>query len=177
MEAVRLQGVVRSVIYYNDENGYGIVAVSPDRPVDLWDALDEDGLVTIVGLMPPIGVDEQVQVSGQWSNHPVYGRQVKVESIQSLRPATSDGIRNYLASGLIKGGGRKLAGRIVDYFGEETLEILDHHPERLEEVDGISSKKIKQITRSWREHNDIKNVMLFLQGHGISTNLAIKVYT
>ena len=111
-----------------------------------------------------------------WTSHPRHGRQFQVELCEKSMPATTEGIKRYLGSGLIRGVGKVMAERIVDRFGVETLDVIDTEPERLQSVIGIGKKRVEGITKAWAEQRAIRDVMMFLQEHGISTALAIKIY-
>lgn len=176
MERATLEGTVERITYYSEEDGYSVIRLLPTSPLTFWSGVDENGLVTVVGNMPDVMPGESLELEGQWTTHTSYGRQFRAENIRRVTPATVEGIRRYLGSGLIKGIGPKLAERIVDAFGLDTLDILDHDPERLYEVDGIGRHRVKAITRAWIEQQEIKQVMLFLQSHGVSTGLAVKIY-
>jgi exodeoxyribonuclease V alpha subunit len=176
MELITLEGSIERITYYNEETGYSVIRFAPNTPLGFWSGVDENGLVTIVGVLPEVTPGESVEVEGTWQTHASFGRQFKVENLRRIAPATVEGIRRYLGSGMIKGIGPKTAERIVDHFGLETLDILDHDPERLYEVEGVGRHRVRLITRAWAEQQQIKNVMLFLQSHNISTNLAVKIY-
>lgn len=176
MEQVTLAGTVERITYYSEEDGWSVIRLLPTSPLTFWSGVDENGLVTVVGNMPDLNPGESLELEGQWTTHATYGRQFRAENVRRITPATVEGIRRYLGSGLIKGIGPKLAERIVDHFGLDTLDILDHEPERLYEVDGIGNHRVRAITRAWLEQQQIKNVMLFLQSHGVSTSLAVKIY-
>ncbi len=169
-----LSGVVERVTYYNAENGYSVIRLSPSGRTAR--GTNRDGLVTIVGNLPELAPGEHVKLLGRWSKHPKHGEQFSVEQCQQVLPATVAGIRRYLGSGLIKGIGGRLAERIVDHFGEATLEIIEHHPQRLHEVPDIGPKRTHQIGQAWQTQKQIKEIMLFLHSHHISTNLAVKIY-
>ena len=113
---------------------------------------------------------ESLRLTGRWTSHPQYGKQFEVWSYTTVLPATIQGIRRYLGSGLIKGIGPKMAERIVDHFGVDTLDVIEHEPERLVEVPGLGPKRTKMIAAAWEEQKAIKEVMIFLQGVGVSTS-------
>ena len=113
---------------------------------------------------------------GRWGSHPRYGRQFEVDSFTTVLPATIQGIERYLVSGLIKGIGPRTAGRIVGHFGVETLRVIEEAPGRLVEVAGLGPKRTAMIGRAWEEQKAIKEVMVFLQGVGVSTSLAVRIY-
>ena len=162
-----LEGVVERVTYSNAENGYTIARLQPQGDRDL---------VTIVGNLPSVNVGETLRLEGRWTTHPRFGRQFQVERYQLLLPATTDGIRRYLGSGLIKGIGPVTAGRIVKHFGMETLSVIEEEPERLRQVPGLGDRRVEMITRAWEAQKTIKEVMLFLQTLQISSALAVRIY-
>ena len=169
-----LYGSVERVTYYNPENGYSVVRVRPER--GKVPGANREGLATVIGNLPELSPGEHLHLRGQWVNHPKHGLQFQVEICEQTLPATTAGIRRYLGSGLIKGIGPRLAERIVAEFGEHTLEVIEESPERLSEVTDIGPKRSRLIAAAWDEQKQVKEIMLFLHGHGISTNLAIKIY-
>lgn len=173
-----LTGSVERITYYNPENGYSVVRLKPDRRRASFPAhgVDRDGLITIVGNLPELTPGEYLKLQGHYTNHPKHGYQFQVEICEQTLPATTDAIRRYLGSGLIKGIGPKFADRIVAAFGAQTLDIIEHEPEKLRTVPDIGPKRTAQIKAAWQTQKQIKDIMLFLHGHGISTNLAIKIY-
>jgi exodeoxyribonuclease V alpha subunit len=169
-----LSGSVERITYYNPENGYSVVRLRPEKTN--IPGLNRAGLATITGNLPELSPGEHLKLKGQWVNHPRHGMQFKVEICVQSVPATVVGIRRYLGSGLIRGIGDRLAQRIVDHFGEETLEIIDADIKRLLEVPDIGPKRYRLIARAWEEQRQVKEIMLFLHSHGVTTNLAIKIY-
>ena len=169
-----LSGSVERVTYYNPENGYSVIRLRPVKPHK--SSSGRDGLVTIVGNLPELSPGEHIKLDGQWTKHPKHGSQFSVEKCQQTLPATVVGMRRYLGSGLIKGIGSRLAERIVDHFGESTLEVIENQPQRLREVSDIGPKRTRKIAAAWREQKQVKEIMLFLHSHGVSTNLAVKIY-
>ena len=162
-----LEGQVERITYTNEETGYTVakLALSGVRES-----------ITIVGnLIAPVP-GEMLRVKGAWLTHPKFGRQFKVTSHQSIVPATVIGIKKYLGSGLIKGIGPVMASRIVKQFGEKTLEIIDRKPHELHQVEGIGRKRIEMIDKAWKEQKEIREVMIFLQGHGVSPAYATKIF-
>lgn len=174
----QISGSVERITYYNPENGYSVIRLKPDSRgmLPFKYASGRNELVTVVGNLPEVNPGEWLKLTGKWTSHAQHGRQFQAEMCEQSRPATSEGIKRYLGSGLIRGVGPVMAERIVRKFGEETLEVIDHEPERLREVLGIGQKRIGGIIRAWQEQRAIKDVMLFLQSHAVSTNLAIKIY-
>ena len=162
-----IQGVVERLTYHSPESGYSVarLKVSGDRD-----------LVTIVGSFPNIQPGQTLQLTGFWKEHPKFGNQFNVTHCNETKPATITGIEKYLGSGLIKGVGPVTARRIVAHFGWSTLDIIDTQIERLIEVPGIAKKRVKMIQTAWESQRIIKEVMVFLQGHGVSTTYAVKIY-
>ena len=155
-----LQGQIERITYTNDENGYTIAKVKVYGRRDL---------VTVVGnFMAPMP-GEILKMQGEWANHPKFGEQFKVVHYKSLVPASVAGIEKYLGSGLIKGIGPVMAKRIVKKFGKETLDVIEQEIEKLSEVDGIGKKRIEMVRKAWADQKEIRQVMLFLQSHGVSS--------
>ncbi len=165
--AETLRGVIERITFHNEENGYTIAQLTPDG---------QSYTVTVVGNMLGVNVGEAVELKGAWMAHPQYGRQFKAESVRTVLPATIAGLEKYLGSGLLKGIGPVTAKRIVRKFGLDTLRIIEETPDRLHEVLGVGRKRVELITRGWAEQKKIKEVMLFLQSHNVSTGLAVKIY-
>jgi len=132
--------------------------------------------VTVVGTFAFISVGETLCLEGEWVDHPEYGRQFKVERYESVVPATQKGIERYLGSGLIRGIGPVTAKKLVSHFGLATLDIIEHHAEKLTEVEGVGPVKSATIARAFQEQKEIRKVMMFLAGHGVSPTLAVKIF-
>jgi len=169
-----LSGSVERVTFYNPENGYSVLRVRPDAPQGPGE--NREGLVTVTGNLPELAPGEYLRLHGEWVKHPKHGLQFQVETMEQAYPATLEGVRRYLGSGLLKGIGSKLAERIVDHFGNATLDVIENHPKRLREVPDIGPKRSKIILEAWEEQKQIKGIMIFLHSHGVTTNLAIKIY-
>ncbi|MBL7162202.1 MAG: ATP-dependent RecD-like DNA helicase [Anaerolineales bacterium] len=169
-----LSGSVERITYYNSENGYSVVRLRPSKRN--MPAANREGLITIIGNLPELSPGEHLTLRGHWTKHPKHGKQFSVEKCEQALPATVVGIRRYLGSGLIKGIGPRLAERIVDHFGDSTLEIIENQPKRLLEVPNIGPKRTHKIASAWQEQKQVKEIMLFLHSHGVSTNLAVKIY-
>jgi exodeoxyribonuclease V alpha subunit len=169
-----LKGSVERITYYNEENGYSVLRLRPEKKH--LAASNREGLVTVTGILPELAAGEYLLLKGDWNNHPKHGLQFDIKVCEQTIPATVEGLRRYLGSGLLYGIGPKLAERIVDYFGTQTPDIIEKHPERLHEVEDIGPKRTRQIVKAWEEHKQIKDIMLFLHSHGVTTNLAIKIY-
>jgi exodeoxyribonuclease V alpha subunit len=162
-----LEAVLERITYANQDTGYTVARVATARSSDL---------LTVVGPLLGAQPGESLRLSGRWASHPQYGRQFQVEAYTTVLPATIQGIRRYLGSGLIKGIGPKMAERIVDHFGPATLEVIEQAPGRLVEVPGLGPKRTAMITAAWAEQQAIKEVMVFLQGVGVSTSLGVRIY-
>jgi exodeoxyribonuclease V alpha subunit len=164
---VFLQGQIERITYANDENGYTVAKVRVNGKRDL---------VTVVGNLMAPTPGEIIKMHGEWANHPRYGEQFRVVHHKTLVPASVYGIEKYLGSGLIKGIGPIMAKRIVDKFGEKTLDVIERDVESLTKVDGIGTKRIGMIKRAWEEQKEIREVMIFLQSHGVSSGYATKIF-
>jgi exodeoxyribonuclease V alpha subunit len=162
-----LEAVLERITYANEETGYTVARVATDRSGDL---------LTVVGPLLGAQPGESLRLRGRWTSHPQYGRQFQVEAYDTVLPATIQGIRRYLGSGLIKGIGPKTAERIVEHFGQATLQVIEESPGRLVEVAGLGPKRTAMITAAWQEQQAIKEVMVFLQGVGVSTSLGVRIY-
>src|SRR5579864_8610619 len=163
-----LDGVLERVTFANPETGYTIARIAPER--------GGAELVTAVGPLLGAQVGEFLRLRGRWSAHPKYGRQFEVASYATVLPATAAGIQKYLGSGLIKGIGPVMAERMVAHFGTDIMHVIDDEPGRLIEVDGLGPKRTAMIAAAWAEQKAIKEVMIFLQGVGVSTSLAVRIY-
>jgi exodeoxyribonuclease V alpha subunit len=174
----QISGSVERITYYNEENGYTVLRLQPDRRgmLPFKYASGRNELITVVGNLPEVNPGEWLKLTGRWSTHPKHGRQFQAELCEQAVPATTQGIKRYLGSSLIRGIGPVMAERIVDRFGAEALDIIELEPGRLREVLGIGPKRVDRIIAAWEEQRAIKEVMLFLQSHGVSTYLAIKIY-
>ncbi len=164
---IKLRCVVEHITYQNTENGYSIMKVNVKGYKDP---------VTIVGSLLDVPVGSVLICNGDWKVDKKYGSQFVVESWEEVMPATLYGIEKYLGSGLIKGIGPQYAKLIVGKFGLQTIEVIENEIDRLYEVAGIGKVRVEQIRESWERQKDIKNVMLFLQGYGVSTAFAAKIY-
>jgi exodeoxyribonuclease V alpha subunit len=162
-----LEAVLERITYANEETGYTVARVATGRSSDL---------LTVVGALLGAQPGESLRLRGRWTSHPQYGRQFQVEAYDTMLPATIQGIRRYLGSGLIKGIGPRMAERIVDHFGQDTLQVIEQAPGRLVEVPGLGPKRTGMITAAWEEQRAIKEVMVFLQVVGVSTSLAVRIY-
>ena len=162
-----LQGVVDRLTFHSAESGYTVARFKVPRTSEP---------VTVIGSFANIQPGQTLNLTGQWRNHPKYGEQFQVFKYRETKPATLTGLEKYLGSGLIKGVGPVTAKRIVAHFALETLDIIEHDIARLAEVPGIGRKRVKMIQTAWETQKAIKEVMLFLQGHGVSTVYAVKIF-
>ncbi|MCK1798603.1 ATP-dependent RecD-like DNA helicase [Streptomyces sp. XM4193] len=166
-----LEGVLERITYANEDNGYTVARLAPAR------ARDSGGeLLTVVGALLGAQPGESLRLEGHWGSHPSYGRQFTVENYTTVLPATVQGIRRYLGSGLIKGIGPRIAERIVAHFGVATLEVIEEDAARLVEVPGLGPKRTAKIAAAWEEQKAIKEVMVFLQSVEVSTSIAVRIY-
>ncbi|MFA7761345.1 ATP-dependent RecD-like DNA helicase [Streptomyces sp. NRRL S-448] len=163
-----VDGVLERITYANEESGYTVARVDTGR--------GGGDLLTVVGSLLGAQPGESLRMEGRWGSHPQYGKQFTVENYRTVLPATIQGIRRYLGSGLIKGIGPKIAERIVEHFGTDTLDVIEGEPKRLIEVPGLGPKRTKLIGAAWEEQKAIKEVMVFLQGVGVSTSIAVRIY-
>ena len=161
----KIQGMVSDIVFKNEENGYTIANLA-----------NEDDEITIVGCMPTLSMGESIEVEGKWINHKIYGSQFEVQSFMPVTPSSLEGIYVYLSSGMIHGIGEKMAKRIVDKFGVDTLDIIQNTPERLTEVEGIGMKKVKQIQESYEENRELRNIIIKLSPYGITPNYCSRIY-
>ncbi len=169
-----LVGVVERVTFYNEENGYTVVKIMPDKRIPNAEA--RDGTIAVVGHMPELASGETVRFTGYWIDDQRYGRQFRAETCTPVAPTTEAGIVAYLASGIVPGIGPKTAERIVKHFGPKTLDILDNDPERLMEVPGLKTELVRKLQRAWVENQSVRQTMIFLQGYGVSSKMAARIY-
>lgn len=162
---IEIEGLVEDIVYRNDDNGYTVAKLECNKK-----------LHSIVGVMPFLTEGQHVKISGTWTTHKSFGEQIKVESCEEIIPSTLEGIEKYLASGVVNGIGPVTAKRIVDKFGEATLDIMEMNPMRLTEVEGIGEKKALAIVDGFKEQRELRNVMIFLQSYGLTPSYAVKVY-
>jgi exodeoxyribonuclease V alpha subunit len=162
-----LEGVLERIVYFNEENNFTVARINAGNSRDL---------ITIVGNLPGPNPGETLRMRGEWIVDPKFGRQFKVESCISVMPSTITGIKKYLGSGLVKGIGPIMAERVVAKFGLETLDIIEEKPHDLMQVEGIGPIRAERISKAWQEQKEIRDVMVFLQGHGVSSTYAVKIY-
>ncbi len=166
-----IRGTLERVTYSSADNGYAVLKFSLDSKVK-----SNTNTIVAVGTMPNPQVGSFFLLTGTWIEHPKFGQQFKFDTFEEERPESLDGIRMFLASGVIKGMGKVFANKVVDHFGVDTFHVLDHEPERLLEIPRLSKKLINSIKDSWKEQQDIRELMVFLNPHGIGTAHAVKVY-
>ena len=167
-ESQNIEGVVESVIFHNEDNGFTVFSLA--------ESAKEDHSIVCTGSLPRLNVGEMVKLRGFYVNNPKYGVQLSVDYIEKSDPTTEQGIEKYLGSGVIKGIGERLAKRIVEKFGENTLIIIDETPERLAEIRGISLEKAAGIGQTYHEQSELRRAVLFLQDYGISPMFAMRIY-
>jgi exodeoxyribonuclease V alpha subunit len=163
---VSLKGSLERVVFHNEENGYTVFSLKTPT----------GDSVPVVGHMADPQPGVSLEIWGDWVNNPRFGRQLHMQRHQTVLPAHVEGIRHYLGSGLIHGVGPKTAERIVAAFGEKTFHVLDHEPERLLEVEGIGKKTAEAVQEGWGDHRGIRDLIMFLQPHGVSTAYAVRIY-
>ena len=161
----KITGYVDHIVYRNAENGYTVLNL-----------VNKEEEITCVGIFSAIAEGENIEASGDYTDHPTYGRQFKVEHFEERAPEDVQAIERYLGSGAIKGIGLALAARIVRRFKEDTFRIIEEEPERLAEIKGISERKAMEIATQVNEKRDLRQAMIFLQQYGITMNLAVKIY-
>lgn len=161
-----LEGQLERIVYFNDESLYTVARLKVGNIPEL---------VTVVGNLAGIAPGEVLKLSGTWEVHPKYGQQFKASGCHVSFPAKVQGIEKYLGSGLIRGIGPEMAKRLVERFGDKTLEVIEHRPEDLLGVEGIGEKRLEMICKAWEDQREVRDVMIFLQGHGVSTGYSAKI--
>ncbi|MBN2542853.1 ATP-dependent RecD-like DNA helicase [bacterium] len=169
---VTLKGLVDKIIFHSEENLYTVASILPEN---------KSIPVVITGILEGVRPGETLELTGKWTKHPSYGKQLQVEDYKILSPTTENSLQKYLASGLIKGIGKKYAERIVKHFGTDALKVIEENPERLHEIEGFGKKRVKIIVKAWNkereERKSLKDLMMFLLGKGIGKNTVIKIHT
>lgn len=160
-----LNGIVESIVFKSDDTGYVVSKIRIDKDC-----------INAVGIVPFLREGQHVKLKGQWVIHKQFGRQFNIEEYEEVLPNSVEGIKKYLSTGIIHGIGPITAKKIVDRFKEETLDILENHIERLQEIEGIGEKKFRIIYESYIEQKDLKDIIIYFQGHGMTTNQCIKIY-
>jgi exodeoxyribonuclease V alpha subunit len=166
-QSVQIEGELTHIVYSSEETGYTVARIlrkGHERPT------------TIVGTLPTITPGLTLQLTGRWTQHKRFGRQFQVEACSVVTPATAESIQRYLASGLIHGVGPAMAKRLVDRFGNDTIDIIDNEPDRLSEVAGFGPQRIAKIRDVWKSQREIRQIMMFLQEQGVGLSLAFKIY-
>jgi exodeoxyribonuclease V alpha subunit len=172
-----LRGVVERIAYHNPQNGYTVARLTPERAgAEAEAARGDDRLVTVVGTLADLTPGEAIVARGWWRNDPKHGWQFMAVDYRTTLPATLQGMRKYLGSGLVRGVGPVTAARIVAAFGEATFTLIDAEPARLQEVPGIGPVRAQRIAATWEERRHIRELMAALQGFGLSTSLAVRIY-
>jgi exodeoxyribonuclease V alpha subunit len=165
--AEQLTGTVERVTYHSPETGWAVLRVK---------ARGRGGLVTVVGHTAGVNAGEYIEARGAWVRDPQHGEQFKADELRCAPPSTLEGIEKYLGSGLVKGIGPVYARKIVAAFGERTLDVIDESPSFLKEVKGLGSRRIQQIRESWQQQKAVRNIIVFLQSHGLGTARAVRIY-
>lgn len=165
MEMDNITGYVDHIVYQNSDNGYTVMTL-----------VAEGEELTCVGMCKGLGQGENISAEGEYIEHPVYGRQFKIQTYETVAPTDRAGMERYLGSGAIRGVGEALAARIVKKFGDDTFRIIEEEPERLAEVKGISERKAQEIAVQMEEKKDLREALVYLQQYGISNTLAVKIY-
>jgi exodeoxyribonuclease V alpha subunit len=169
--------VVERITFQNPENGFTVARLAPERrDSEANSSVDDERLITLIGTLPDLQPGEAIVAHGWWCNDPKHGWQFQAAEYRTTLPATVQGMKRYLGSGLVKGIGPVNAGRIVDAFGETTFAVIDETPDRLTEVPGIGPVRAGRIASTWEEQRHIREVMAALQSYGLSTSLAVRIY-
>ena len=160
-----IEAIADETVFRNDENGYTVLVVKAGR-----------ARVSAVGVMPPVTPGEKLIITGEWTEHPVNGKQIKVQGMEIEKPTTLSGIEKYLMSGMIKGIGPATARQLIKAFGEQTLDVIYSEPQRLLELPGIGEKRAQMIQESYAEQAEQREAMVFLQSYGVTPSLAVKIF-
>ena len=164
---VFLKGIVENIVFRNPENGYTVAKIKDTNTKEIQ---------IITGNLPSLNIGESIKLKGEWTVHKKFGPQIEIIEYESITPMSTDGIKKFLGSGLIKYIGPKTAEAIVEHFGKKTLEIIDKKPKRLLEVEKIGKVKLEQITKGWEEYKSLKDIIIFLQSHNIGIGFALKIF-
>ncbi len=170
----QLQGSIERITYFNEDNGYSVLKIQPNKIYPRAQA--RDGTITVVGVMPEMIEGESAQFTGEWVENKQYGMQFKAQQVIPIAPHTLDGIINYLSSGIVRGIGPRTAEKIVNHLGSKTLEVLDTDPDRVHDVPGLKKSLAKDLIEAWKNNQAMRNIMIYLQGFGISAKLAQRIY-
>ncbi|MCJ7688976.1 MAG: ATP-dependent RecD-like DNA helicase, partial [Clostridiaceae bacterium] len=161
-----IQGTIEDIVFHNEENGYIIAHLSNNNKEK----------ITVVGIVPYISEGQDLKLTGDWVTHPKFGKQFTITLCEEVIPSSIVGVEKYLASGVIQGIGPVTAKKIVQRFGEDTMNILDNEIEKLKEIDGVGQKKIELIFQSYSKQREVKTIMIFLQTYGVTPNQCVKIY-
>jgi exodeoxyribonuclease V alpha subunit len=162
-----LSGLIERVTFFNEENGFAVLRVK---------VAGQRELITVLGSLPAVSAGEWLTAEGRWLRDREHGLQFKAETLRSSPPTTKEGIEKYLGSGMVKGIGPVYARKLVEQFGEKIFEVIDSYSVRLEEVDGIGPGRRQRIKAAWAEQKFIREIMVFLHSHGVSTSRAVRIY-
>ena len=162
-----LDGTVERITYHNEDNGFCVLKLKSKGQKDL---------ITVTGIAPSLFVGEEIKVQGHWFNNLNYGLEFKANFIRFIPPNSLEGIKKYLGSGLIKGIGSHFANKLVDAFGEKVFDVIENLPDRLSIVEGIGKVRAASICTNWSEQKAVREIMVFLQSHGVSISRATKIY-
>src|SRR5712692_2373658 len=165
--AETLSGIIERITFHNPENGFAVLRVQ---------ACGHRGLVTVVGQLAGAEVGEYVEAAGNWTQDRDHGLQFRAAELRTTPPQTVEGIEKYLGSGLVKGIGPHYARKIVETFGERTLAIIDESPSFLSEIKGIGPRRIERIRESWHQQKAVRDILVFLQSHGVASGRAVRIY-
>src|SRR5215475_4311802 len=165
--AETLSAVIERITFHNPETGWCVLRVQ---------ARGRRGIVTVVGHLPGPSAGEYLEATGSWTHDRDHGEEFRATELRSTPPHTSEGIEKYLGSGLIKGIGPHFAKKIVQAFGERTLDVIDESPTYLNQIKGIGPRRIQRIRESWQEQKAVRHIMVFLQSNGIGTGRAVRIY-
>ncbi|RNA65309.1 ATP-dependent RecD-like DNA helicase [Prosthecochloris sp. ZM_2] len=167
MQQERLHGLVERVVFHSDDTGFTVLRVVPEG---------EEDAVAVTGMLPAAREGEYVEATGVWVNDRRYGLQFRASELGIVTPATLEGIERYLASGMVRGIGAHFASQLVEAFGENVFGVIEHTPERLLELPGIGRKRMQQVVEAWGEQKAVRDIMVFLQSHGVGTARAARIY-
>ena len=170
----KIQGAIERITYFNEDNGYSVVKIMPDKPYPRAQARDRT--VTVVGIMPALQEGESAQFKGEWVEDARYGRQFRAQQVMPIAPQTEKGVINYLSSGIVRGIGPRTAEKIYQHFGDKTVQILDEEPGRIHEVKSLKTKLADNLIDAWAKNRAMRNVLIYLQGLGVSAKIAQRIY-
>jgi exodeoxyribonuclease V alpha subunit len=169
-----LTGLVERITFRNDDNGYTVLKLKPDKRIR--DAEAKDGTVTVIGSMPEVAPGESLELTGTWIDDSKYGKQFRAETVTPVQPDSLDGIRRYLSSGIVAGIGEATADKIVKHFGRETLDVLNRQPTKLLDVPGLKPHLAEKLVKAWEENVGTRQTYIFLQNYGVSPKMAKRIH-